>query len=101
MLLKNLITFSALLLAFSAIGFLLFPSSMLAIVGMVSNPQLDFVLRTGGVALAAFVPGVWAARHSTTSPVSRAVLLGLAGYMFLSSAVDFHAYTQSIVNAAA
>jgi hypothetical protein len=96
--LKNVITFTALLIALSALGFLLFPSSMLAVLGIVSNEQLDFLLRTTGAAVSSLVPGVWAARTSTTSPVSRAVLAGLIGYLFLSSVVDFCAYIQSIVN---
>jgi hypothetical protein len=71
---------------------------MLAVVGIVSNAQMDFLLRTAGVGVASLVPGVWAARTSTTSPVSRAVLIGLVGYLYLSSVVDFYAFTQSIVN---
>ena len=97
---KNIITFTALLLAISAIGLLFFPSKMLAVVGIVSNDQLDFLLRTSGVGVASLIPGAWAARTTNAPPVSRAVLLGLAIYMFLSSVVDFHAFTQSIVNAA-
>ena len=73
---------------------------MLAVVGIVSNDQMDFLLRTSGAGVAALIPGAWASRTSITSPVSRAVLIGLAIYMFLSSVVDFHAYTQSIVNIA-
>jgi hypothetical protein len=84
----------------SAIGLLIFPSKMLAVVGIVSNEQMDFLLRTAGAGVASLIPGAWAARTSIASPVSRAVLVGLAGYMFLSSVVDFHAYTQSIVNVA-
>ena len=83
MMLKKVITFTALLIAFSAIGFLFFPSNMLAVVGIVSNEQLDFLLRTTGAALASLVPGIWAARTSTSSPVSRAVLTGIVGYQFL------------------
>ena len=98
--LKHIITFSAFLIALSAVGFLFVPSQMLAIVGIASNNQMDFLIRSTGVALAALVPGVWAARTATTSTLSRAVLVGLVGYLFLSSVVDFHAYTQSIVNAA-
>ncbi len=97
---KNIITFSTLLLALSAIGLLIFPSKMLAVVGIVSNEPMNFLLRTTGAAVASLIPGVWASRNSTASPVSRAVLIGLAGYLFLSSVVDFYAYTQSIVNAA-
>ena len=98
--LKNIITFTTFLMALSAIGFLFFPSRMLAVVGIVSNEQMDFLLRTSGVGVASLIPGAWAARTSTASPVSRAVLMGLAIYMFLSSVVDFHAFTQSIVNTA-
>ena len=98
--LKNIITFITLLLAVSAVGLLFFPSKMLAIVGIVSNDQMDFLLRASGVGVASLIPGAWASRTSTTSPVSRAVLIGLMIYMFLSSIVDFQAYTQSIVNAA-
>jgi hypothetical protein len=100
MILKNIITFTTLLLVISAIGLLFFPSKMLAVVGIVSNDQMDFLLRTSGVGVASLIPGAWASRTSITSPVSRAVLIGLAIYMFLSSVVDFHAYTQSIVNTA-
>ena len=98
--LKNVITFTVLLLAVSAIGLLLFPSKMLSIVGIVSNDEMDFLLRVSGVGVAALIPGAWTARTAAASPVSRAVLIGLVIYMFLSSAVDFQAYTQSIVNAA-
>ncbi|MCI0399314.1 MAG: hypothetical protein L0322_30870 [Chloroflexi bacterium] len=97
---KNVITFTALLMALSAIGLLFFPSNMLVVVGIVSNEQMDFLLRTAGTGVASLVPGVWAVRTSTASPVSRAVLTGLVGYLFLSSVVDFYAYTQSIVNTA-
>jgi hypothetical protein len=100
--LKNIITFTTLLLALSAIGLLFFPSKMLGVVGVVSNDQMDFLLRASGVGVASLIPGAWALRTSTTtSPVSRAVLIGLVIYMFLSSIVDFQAYTQSVVNAAA
>ncbi len=100
MILKNIITFTTFLMALSAIGLLFLPSKMLAVVGIVSNEQMDFLLRTSGVGVASLIPGVWASRTCTASPVSRAVLTGLVGYMFLSSVVDFHAYTQSIVNTA-
>ena len=59
----------------------------------------DQVARWAGVA--SLMPGAWAARSAVLSPVSRAVLIGLVVYLFLSSIVDFFAYTQSIVNTAA
>ena len=100
MMFKNIITFTTLLLVISAIGLLFFPSKMLAVVGIVGNDQLDFLLRASGVGVASLIPGAWALRTSPVSPVSRAVLIGLTIYMFLSSIVDFHAFTQSIVNTA-
>ncbi len=98
--LKNTITFSVFLIAVSAIGLLCFPAKMLSVVGIISNPQTDFLLQVSGVGVAALIPGVWAARTATASPISRAVLTGLAIYMFLSSVVDYFAYRQSIVNSA-
>jgi hypothetical protein len=98
--LKNVITFTALLMALSAIGLLFFPSNMLAVVGITSNEQMDFLLRTAGVGVASLVPGAWAVRNFTTSPVSRAVLIGVIGYLFLSSVVDLYAYMRSIVSMA-
>jgi len=96
--LKSTILFSVLLMAVSAIGLLFFPSKMLGVVGIVSNLQTDFLLRVSGVGVASLIPGVWVSRTSTASPVSRAVLMGLVTYMFLSSIVDFLAYRQSIVS---
>jgi hypothetical protein len=100
MILKYIITFTVLLLAVSAIGLLFFPSKILGVVGIVSNDQMEFLLRASGVGVASLIPTAWAWRTSIASPLSRAVLIGLVVYMFLSSIVDFQAYTQSIVNGA-
>jgi hypothetical protein len=100
MILKYIITFTVLLLVISAIGLLFFPSKMLGVVGIGSNDQMEFLLRASGVGVASLIPSAWASRTSTASPVSRAVLIGLVVYMFLSSMVDLQAYTQSIVNSA-
>jgi hypothetical protein len=97
-LLKYLLTFTALLLAFSASGYLLFPAAMLSIVGLKSSPNLDFLLRTTGTGLLALLPGAWAARRHPASPVAYAMIIGLIGYLIISSVVDFYAYAQSIVN---
>ncbi len=96
--LKNTITSSILLMAVSAVGLLFFPSKMLSVVGIVGNPQTDFLLRVSGVGVAALIPVIWVSRTATPSPVSRAVMAGLVLYMFLSSIVDFLAYKQAIVN---
>jgi hypothetical protein len=100
MILKYIITFTVLLLVISAIGLLFFPSKMLGVVGIVSNDQMEFLLRASGVGVASLIPSAWASRTSTASPVARAVLIGLVVYMFLSSMVDLQAYTRSIVNSA-
>jgi hypothetical protein len=99
--LRNIITFTILLLFVSAIGLLFFPSKMLAVVGITGNDELDFLLRTTGAGVASLIPGAWAVRSAVVSRVSRAVLIGLVVYLFLSSIVDFFAYKQSIVNTAA
>jgi hypothetical protein len=100
MILKYIITFTVLLLVISAIGLLFFPSKMLGVVGIVSNDQMEFLLRASGVGVVSLIPSAWASRTSTASPVARAVLIGLVVYMFLSSMVDLQAYTRSIVNSA-
>ena len=98
--LKNTITFSVLLMVISAFGLLFFPAKMLSIVGIVSTPQTNFLLQVSGVGVVSLIPGIWATRTTAYTPLSRAVLSGLAIYMLLSSVVDFRAYAQSIVNAA-
>jgi hypothetical protein len=95
---RIIIIITTLLIAFSAIAELLIPSNMLAFVGISSNPQTDFLLRTTAVALISLLPSIWTARDNANSPASRSALLGLAVYMFLSSAVDFQAFTKDIVN---
>ncbi len=98
--LKTTITFSVFLMVVSAFGLLFFPTKMLSVVGIASNPRMNFLLRVSGVGVASLIPGVWVVRTAAPSPLARAVLSGLAIYMFLSSVVDFLAYTQSIVNTA-
>ena len=85
-------------IAASAIAELLFPSKLLEFVAITSNPQLDFVLRTTAVALIAYLPGLWTARNLPGTPGFPSALFGSAIYMFLSSAVDFQAFSQGIVN---
>ena len=92
MLHKLIITITAGLIAVSAVAELLFPSKLLEFVGINRNAQLDFLLRTTGVALIALLPSLWFAQDNAHA------LLGIAVYMFLSSAVDFQAFIQGIVN---
>src|SRR5512132_3255974 len=72
----------------SALGYLLVPSAMLGIVGMDSDPQVTFLVRTLAAALLALSPAAWAARRRNGTSGQRSVLIGLAGYMFASSLVD-------------
>jgi hypothetical protein len=97
---KVIIIFVVLLLAASAIGYLIFPSAMLSVVGITSNPQTDFLVRTLAAALVALIPSSWAVRKGENSALYRSVIFGLAIYMFLSSAVDLHAYLTHIVGTA-
>jgi len=48
-----IVIFIAILIAASAIGYLFFPSAMLSVVGIQSNDQLDFLVRTLAAALVA------------------------------------------------
>ncbi len=94
------ITFIVVLLAISAIGYFVFPDKMLSVVGITSNAQMDFLVRTLAAALAALIPGAWAVRHKIASPMYKPILAGIACYMFLSSVVDLYAYSSNIVNTA-
>lgn len=94
------LTFVAFLLAASALGYLIFPSAMLSVVGITSNDQMNFLVRTLAAAFVALIPGSWSARKGGSSSLYPSVIFGLAIYMFLSSAVDLHAYLTHIVNSA-
>ena len=99
MLHKVIITITVLFIAGSAIAELLFPSKMLTFVGIPSSQHTDFLLRTTAVGLLSLLPSLWSARNEVNSPASRHALFGVAAYMFLSSAVDYQAFTQGVVNA--
>jgi hypothetical protein len=92
------ITFVVFLFAASAIGYLIFPSTMLSIVGITSNDQMDFLVRTLAAALVALIPSSWSVRKKGSSSLYQSVIFGLVIYMFLSSVVDLHAYLTHIVN---
>jgi hypothetical protein len=89
------------LLVASALGYLLVPSAMLGIVGMESNPQVTFLVRTLAAALLALSPGAWAARRREHTSAQRSVLVGLAAYMFASSLVDLYGFLNQLVGVAA
>jgi|SRR5918994_518347 hypothetical protein len=95
------VTFVVFLFAASALGYLISPSIMLSIVGITSNDQMDFLVRTLAAALVALIPSSWSVRKGGSSSLYQSVIFGLAVYMFLSSAVDLHAYLTRIVNSTA
>jgi hypothetical protein len=95
---QAIVIFVVFLLAASAIGYLLFPSAMLSIVGIKSNNQMDFLVRTLAAALVALIPSTWSARKRENSSLFQSVVFGIAIYMFLSSIVDLHAFLTQIVN---
>ncbi len=97
-LLQIIVIFIVLLFAASAIGYLFFPAAMLSVVGIKSNDQMDFLVRTLAAAFVAMLPIAWSARNKDDPSLYQSVIVGLAIYMFLSSAVDFHAYLTHIVN---
>jgi hypothetical protein len=88
------------LLVASALGYLLVPSAMLGIVGIDSNPQVTFLVRTLAAALVALSPSAWAARRRDGMSGQRSVLIGLAGYMFASSLVDLYGFANQVVGIA-
>ena len=96
----GLVIFIVFLFAASAVGYLFFPSAMLSVVGIQSNDQMDFLVRTLAAAFVAMLPSAWSARKKDNPSLYPSVILGLAIYMILSSAVDLHAYFTHIVNGA-
>lgn len=97
---QAIVTFIVFLLAISAVGYLIFPSAMLSVVGITSNNQMDFLVRTLAAALVALIPSTWSARKRENSSLFQSVVFGIAIYMFLSSIVDLHAFLTQIVNSA-
>lgn len=97
---QGIVVFVVFLLAASALGYLLFPSAMLRVVGIQSNAQMDFLVRTLAAALVAMLPSSWAARKPENSSLYPSVIWGLVIYMFLSSAVDLQAFLTHLVNGA-
>jgi hypothetical protein len=88
------------LLVASALGYLLVPSAMLGIVGMDSNPQVTFLVRTLAPALLGLSPAAWAARRRDGTSAQRSILIGLAGYLFASSLVDLYGFIKQVVGIA-
>ena len=73
---------------------------MLGIVGIDSNPQVTFLVRTLAAALLALSPAAWAARRRDHTSTQRSVLIRLAGYLFTSSLVDLYGFINQVVGIA-
>jgi len=99
---QGLVVLMVFLFAASAIGYVFFPSAVLSIVGIESTPQSDFLVRTLAVALIGFIPSAWVVGiRNDMSSLPQAAVIGLSIYLFLSSAVDLHAYFVHLVGSAA
>jgi predicted permease len=94
------VSFVTVLLAISALGYVFAPTAMLSVVGIVGTPREIFLTRTLAAALLALVPSAWSVRMRGHSMLEQSGLLGLAAYMFFSSAVDLHAFLGGLVNGA-
>ncbi len=91
-------TVVAILLTATALGYLLTPAAMLGIVGMDGDSESEFLIRALGVALLALVPATWATRdRDEASRLQRSVMIGVAGYLLLSSVVDLIAFSSGLV----
>ena len=94
---EAIVIFVVFLFAASAVGYFVFPSAMLSVVGIVSDDQMDFLVRTLVAAFVAMIPSAWTAKKRGNTSLYPSVILGLAIYMFLSSIVDLHAFLTDIV----
>jgi hypothetical protein len=97
---RALLLFSVASFAVVGLAYLLVPGTMLSVVGIPSSATSDFLMRTEGVALLSGAVFIWAGRD-VSSTAARLVLLGLALYFILGSAVDLAAFVQGIVGSAA
>ncbi len=89
--------FVAVLFVVTSVGYLLVPHALLSIVGIEADQVHNFLARALAVALIALVRATWAVRSRRGTDLERSILLGIAGYLFLSAEVDLHAYSSDIV----
>ncbi len=96
---KWTVIFIMLLLTVSAIGYLFAPEQMLSVVGIQGTTENNFLVKTIAAALLSFTPPLFAITRQTSETNLRwYIVLGLALYMFLSSAIDFYGYLTEVVN---
>jgi hypothetical protein len=95
---EAIVTSVVFLLAVSAVGYFVFPSAMLGVVGITSNAQMDFLVRALAAALVALIPSAWNARRGGNESLYPSVIFGLAIYLILSSIVDLQAFLTQVVN---
>lgn len=97
---RGLLTLSCVVFAVTGAAYVAIPGAALGIVGIVSSPTSEFLLRTEGVPLLFGAALLWAVRDGGHR-VERVALLALAGYYVLSSVIDLAAYADGIVGPAA
>ena len=100
MIVRGLLTLSCVVFAVTGAAYVAIPGAALGIVGIVSSPTSEFLLRTEGVPLLFGAALLWAVRDGGHR-VERVALLALAGYYVLSSVIDLAAYAGGIVGPAA
>ena len=91
-----LLRISSLLFVVTGVAYLVVPGLALGIVGIASVATNDFILRTEGVALLCAGAIIWVTQ-GLAAPGLRVVLLALAVYFLLGSAIDLAAFVQGVV----
>ena len=97
---RVLLTVSAAAFTLVGLGYLAAPGAMLSVVGILSSPTNDHLMRTEGVALLTGAALIWVARD-TAGPGLRVALGALAFYFVIGSVVDLLAWSSGIVGSAA
>lgn len=94
------VTFILILLAISAVGYLVAPDIMLNVVGISGTKENAFLVKTLAAALLSMLPPLFAVTRDVDNKVNLKlqIILGLVLYMFLSSVVDLYGYFIKVVN---
>jgi len=96
---RGLVLISVVAFAVSGALMVIVPGAMLNVVSVPIDANTEFLIRTEGIALLFGAVLLWAVREARP-PITRIVLLGLAGYYILSATVDLAAYSDETVGTA-
>lgn len=97
---RAIVSLSIVAFAATGLGYVIAPSALLAVVDIDQTPTAAFLLRTEGVALIAAAGFLWATLGCDPTR-QRVVLISLAAYYLLGSAVDLMAFREGIVGSLA